>query len=1683
MPAKTSMTDAQRARATSLLLAGAYLPPDSKLPEGEHVDRVDALAYRHAALGERPVVRLTPETLVEGEASVLDFLGFDVKKPAVVKGVALRRRQTLGFPAWALVHDPKKARFALEVMKDFRKEARRAKSKPGFAKEGIDGIAKKLARSVPHFLPSFYEEAGRVFIDVGNQTYASQCFGKAREVEQVHNLKVNEEERKAVFLEFALAGAVSIKALSAYAKELEEKHGAAEAYTHFREIAIRRTLGGLPPWAGMAKDMQRLAKGAGHAIEKEDEAVLEELLPASSLNRAPAGFWEAYQGALTRLVARSEAARDALLALSPEPSGSRSGDDDEDSFFDRWLKLLEEVGAIRDWLQRPEGSALGAPGARAEASIAHGKAAQWFARMLELGSKHRWPTAAPDSLFALLRRLAPALKADGTPLRTFFEDRWGDSTELEVDLTDLALELGVPVQDPPKELSMDLDDWARAASGSKERPRDPGQLARDPRFAERFQKAVGDACGGSNFENAARGKSAMAEARRRWLLELCEPKEGALPALAQKLERISEATTVHTFKEFPEALPKLQRLADGIEERLARSLQGGVAAELVWPAFEAAYKALDPDDKRELKCAGAFPYCVLCDEKKAIVVGPKGKLLEHDLKVPKGGQLRWLQWVDGELLVVFYDKSWDQKAYWSGNPKKVFEPELEGYPSLELEGVQLPLAGGGALFGDTPVRPGDTKLPKADDNVLCDGKTYWRRVERNEKDVLEEFDPLTGEKGRQSLPRFLEEFVKEGCKLSLGDAELIPAPEGIEASPLGMKDGLLGWRERCPDLPEDSDEDAATRNEAEGIDGRRYVGDLGGGERTVDALVALPGDSRFRPADVDGYISDDLDEYTVAIWDPEGKHAAARWQKGSAYAGGVPLVLPLHWWHLYRARDEKGSAALRAVDAALARELCLAAREDLAGQKKEPDDDEKKQELKKTEAAVKKLLPAISERALRSGVASVAAEAARLLTVHEELAKMRDPENPEATMVAEEGDEERFDKAQEVLGLVVDDNYGMGSALAQLRAVGSYFKAGAPGKVPESSFGWDELIGRLGSVVYLAAAPGTGSEQREQLLSFLEAWLESPFLAPAPGTLRLYSCELKKKKLPFPVQDDGSWSAWGVGEHEGNRYFLTGLERDEDDQSGVSVIEQCGEGKKWKLLPSAKLSDEEKLEAGWATPERLRAFIDAIRSRGGWSYEKAMGEALAARTGMAYAEAALLLAGMPGFRTYKKNFLPTELRETLGLKVGDADSARDSLRRIGEKKLRAILDGALPESPDALYTPLGAGADDEASFVARLAESYTEVMGKRIPLDPALLTQLGRELNFLWVKPAEVLGPLSDPKKAPALNKDGSWKLEEYGVSSEGKGGEVFDSDALRQLGTYFLYLAGELPAGHPLVKQLPEVHARIVKRLAAPGLLLDAGAVYGMNKKKAEALVESVGGKSFKAKGAKKALGQDSGAILALLEDDDNPSVYLAFRPGKVKDWATLRKLASQDEDGEGNDVITLSELLLSADAKAIAEALKEGGLAEGSYPSNPLASAPKTVAEVQKKLKLSEDAAVYYLQLLALAAPTTARVQLWNGWTPSRVKKAGDELKKQKLVVEAKRARAGRAHFLPCGWEALSAPNLPIETWKLPLYGATRAKKGDKVELRLRKLIPLKPLGALFAEAWARVQKGDKPKFEEVK
>ncbi|MFJ8982810.1 hypothetical protein ACIRJ2_39470, partial [Streptomyces sp. NPDC102282] len=152
----------------------------------------------------------------------------------------------------------------------------------------------------------------------------------------------------------------------------------------------------------------------------------------------------------------------------------------------------------------------------------------------------------------------------------------------------------------------------------------------------------------------------------------------------------------------------------------------------------------------------------------------------------------------------------------------------------------------------------------------------------------------------------------------------------------------------------------------------------------------------------------------------------------------------------------------------------------------------------------------------------------------------------------------------------------------------------------------------------------------------------------------------------------------------------------------------------------------------------------------------------------------------------------------------------------------------------------------------------------------------------------------------------------------------------------------------------------------------------------------------------------------------------------------------------------------------------ITSGDLPPGRYESDPRACVPDLLADVAHALDLSEDAAALYLQLLLLPVPSDRNVRCWNAWRPIRHKAAAADLLARGLVVEDRRARAGRSLFLPGPWAHAKKPLPPMESWKAPLIGAQLSK--DCSEVRDLGLLP-GTLPELFTEAWRLVRRGEGP------
>jgi hypothetical protein len=1632
--------------ADAILTAGGVLaldrPPSGPAPDvrssalpSRPADVVEARAYQHAALPGRTILRVVASNLARGVDLEMETIGFASGGAGVQVG--RERRRALGFPGWALVNDPKNARFALEVVQDLKKAARRAKSKPGHAKEAIDAIADTLHKSVPGFLPSFYEETGRAFLEADAHSYAAQYFEKAREAERVHALVIDEDTRRDAFLEFALAGAVSIKSLSAYAKDLEKSRAPAEAYAQFRRLCVQRTLGGLPPWGGMAKELTRLAKLAKLDTAAEARAVITEIIESPSLKRAPADFWASYDAAIVEVSQGSPKIRGALLALSPEPSSGVEGFDDE------WIDLLERAGAL---------DALYDASLPAEAQPSGGAAA-WLSA-LYTHSRRGWRSRAlATRIFELVTRAAPRVRAEGKPIA--FVGRYG--RDLDIDLTEHALALGLTIADPPPHATLDFASWA---GGTEERGRDPVLLAAHPAFQAVITNGLDAVVGTQPFETVARGKKGLLAARRAWLMSAIAEASGAVPSLDAALDRIATKTSSALFAELEGSHAALS----GIDttRALAATLRGGLGGELGWPAFEDAVRELDPTGTGATTVHGIFPYVCVANATRAIAVGPRGRVVSHDLQLPKGHTLLALRCIGGALLVIFRDTSWKNRAYWSTAPSDPFELDHGHYGLGQGVGhvAAIELADGAMVEGARAMRAGDRTMPAPQIELAYDGVTIWKREFADGTFVLREVSPATGEAGRRSLPAFFESWKRDGMMLNLAGSWLYALPTGVSGSPLGSKDGLVGIRMRVRD-PKSPHAASVPTRELEGIDGRRWEGALPNGGWPT-ALVRWPGDEHLRPISHDtrrrAYGAANGAGTTNLLNDREGRFVV--WNSSLSPRDAPAVMLPLPFWHLFTPRDERGSRALRAATDDAARAL-LTARLESRPRATSFDDAEMR-------AVLARVLPDVTDARLARDVLFAVDRAAELEAKRVDLVKTRDPS---AALPAA-----RASASLLTLGAALVPLFGSHVARADgtpvldaIAAFSTFVRRGARAEgdktaIPTTTIPWVELPGRISAVAYVAASPATQPADRAALLSLLETWADS-VLVDRDRTLTVLTTKGQAAHGPAPATPAIIEKDHAVT-RQGSDFYAGGLLPYAHDPVTTLLVHTPNDAK-LVLPPGMTITSSRSGVDAAMTAERLRAFVADVRANGPWTWDEAATRSLAVRTGLTRAESAVLLAGLPECSEWGQP-LTAALRDLLGLKLPESKAGMASMRPLPRAIRLSVLAGAM-SLDGALRTPLGHGEDDPESLVARLARAWILAKGKRATVPDALVAAANKELKGRANRPQDVLSMFASPDDAAALQNDTTWKHDASGRLTAGTPAAFTPTTAI-ELAAYVPWLAMSLPVGDPIRANVPRVLELLRARLAHPELLVSLATRYATPDQPGwpDAALDLVGGRVDDQT-------RDDGRVLARAKDR---LVTYLYRPSQMKtdaDWAFIESIRASSYPSLHEDPI---RRVLSEGIQAIGARIAQTPVPDGGYEAHPLHSVPALVAVAGKRLSLSEDAAVLYLQTLALVAPTKKAVETWNGWKSPRYAKAAAELVKAELVLEAKRERAGRAHFLPGGWEALDTPFMPLETWKLPLYELKT--QGAQVVGPLRLHLPLRPVHEIFEAAWKRVESGDLPRYE---
>lgn len=708
-----------------------------------------ARAYTHPVLEDRTVVRLVHEPLREVEDLSLAVLGMT---PAGEEPVGYARPRAVGFPAWPIIHDPANARHALNLVAELKRAAKLARVKLRPAKDLIDDLAARLGASAPHFLPTFLEEAARVFLAVGNASYAAQSFSKARQAERTYALPVDEERHRAVLLEFALAGALNAKELTNESKSLLERASAQDALELFIRLNVDRVRGGLPPYAGMSTDLRRLIRAAGADRAATEAGLLVDLLGAPALAQAPMTFWKTYLRTLKALGRQSKETRAALAAMVPEHVP-----------VDDWVGVLEATG-VADALRSGEIDAR-----------------DWVTRYVRRRCA-AWDSGYPRKLSLLVREL-PGLTGVGISLH-----------RPEPELVDALLSAGMSVTlEVTWSSALSMDNWA-------EQDTRPGlEVLAASEHAGAAARGVGDIVGSSLnklLEHAGTRSLLHTWARSRLT------DTSTLLEVEAEYERLEDLWTPRGIDELGEELDQFTAHCDG-DELLATALRGGLLTELTWPTLEAVSARLQAEagtgggqektQAPKITFHEAWPAVgVACAGTVVWVDGDK-EVATASFAPPKGVNPEDWKYtlINGVTGCLFNTANYDgYSMIWSNDPGTIHDQGWF-YPGRGRT-LSFPVPEG-RLTEQGLQRIGDSQPLFDTGQLFHDGRGFWREAE----DTLEEVDPDTGHPGRRSLPtrmaELIEPHLREGYALDPDLTFWMPTLPTTEGSLLGAAEGLHTW--------------------------------------------------------------------------------------------------------------------------------------------------------------------------------------------------------------------------------------------------------------------------------------------------------------------------------------------------------------------------------------------------------------------------------------------------------------------------------------------------------------------------------------------------------------------------------------------------------------------------------------------------------------------------------------------------------------------------------------------------------------------------------------------------------------------------------------------------------------------------------------------------------------------------
>ncbi len=1705
---------AQQVRWDAQLAAGGMVAAGAKVDENA-TEKVVARRYTGAALADRVVVRLSAERLGPAEDLAMEFLG--LQPDGESKPIAQQSRQALGFASWALINHPENAKDALALVKRIKAAGRKAKSKPGYAMDAFVEMAGELNRSVRHFLPPFWEEAARIYKDLGNTTYAGRAIGKALEAERVHSLDVDPHRRRDAVLEFTLSGCLSGKALTEYTRDLANQFEPVEAFATLSDLMVRRTMGGMPPMATAATDLAKFAKAAGRDADAEVDAFLLAVISSPAMSRASMQFWKSVKKNVGRLVAADDAFGMWLLAHT-DPQSSYRGDS---PVWD-WLELLD-AWHVLPLLARPTSTLpqdVEIPGGRAG----------WIGRLASVES-------SPNSrVFDLIALTADVIRDEAIPIPLARRGYYGGV--LDVDVIELMLALDLPIAFTADHRGLDFDGWLRADVDHAHRNSQLNYVIADERFGPKVYAQLEslvtftgstpnrhtygrEVAAKRSFEQAAADHDAVRELWWKFLdNHLKKLETGGLYDVEESLNVLVRCAGRTTGEQFPELGKRLSNV--DLVAALQRTLAAGVLDEYGWPALDAFgdEQKLPKISEYRSKAVASFPYLTALLNGKVESFGPDGHQTLGEFVLRKAQHVEKIVRVGDDAVIGLLDTSsgYEYKIAWLSEGGKA-KANNQSFYGLNID-MMMPCHDG-VFYGTRVLHSGDDQLPESR-QWFCDGTRYWQQPNRyhtwNEFDVepdedetqsgavnrsgLQEIDPLTGAAIRESVPPWFEKNLASGGSINWSMSHLMPAPASWEDSPVGVADGMLGLR-----IVRRRD----GKYESLGIDGRSVTLTQ---PASADEGIRVAAAILDKPASNSQWVVSNRDE----LIDVEtGITVGSLKGNSTRYREGQPIALPPLFFHYFRVRCPASSAKLRKITVSASKKLFAAGGIEHEALKIKEDPKHLDANRSACFDAVGKLLPKAPVR-LQRGVSRVARAAAVeqisldkltqcVLGIPEDGTK---PATAESKAAAPPPSDEATGRGLAELSIPFAPTFVPQPYRGyfhdsidprQLTTAVDFFRGGDIDKLARGDAWYFGLIDDAAAAAWKVfwQHAHDGADDGVPVAKRLTGdWLSGlRFVADCgildlPGSFVVHVAEFPDEAAAKKCAKAGKMPSdeRPVAFVESNTRHLV-FKVSNYVAEKIVVLSYAEKGVP-KPPQSFSIQHTLQLQKLWGG-DAVRRFIDAVGEVESLPLVPAEKLQTAAEQ-LGISPIQVALGWMGNYRTvsYGQEKLTKELRTHYGWKVNeikaavaaaDADPVTLSILATGCRRNSA---GALAKSVDLAFRYMvDAWQQARRSTVNLPAELIGQLQSIRSgyhQLDTKLLCEL-----------------LADPTASPVLLPRQLQFAYETKRSHKTLSGTlappmVFDIDAvLPSLPAAIALLNYRLPHGDTARKKLPALIDAVRKYLDDPNVVLPMGCSrtepYGANQTTdVDGTIEKFSAMVAKCDQTADGFYRfDSGLVMGAVMP---PAADLWFRPAKLlseKDHAALHVAAALTFDWEtdGTEHLQFAGMvgsMRSEEMTRIREVNRDdsklAAIANGAWEQDPRVSAQATVREVMKQLPLSEEAAVFYLQLLSLHDCTSVNVKTWNAWTTAQLKTATSELVDGEHVVTAKRGRAGRDVFLPGGWEPLKLPNLPIETWKLPMFGHqnTDQLRGGSASL----IVCPRSVGDQFRLAWQRVVDGDPPKYE---